>query len=88
MLGRQRASSVFTAPARAAFSAKSFSEAVVINRELGCGICKQSWAMAPKMRVVDNPLQTWKQLRNMVRECHPEVCFNGGTPMAHNIGRR
>ena len=88
LLAPRRGSSVFPAPARAAVHTRRFAEAVRINRRLtGRGISRQSWAIAPRIRVIDDLLQRDTGLRAVLRECHPEICFwalNGGTPMRHN----
>ncbi len=87
-LGRPRGSSVFPAPARASLCAGDFNEALMINRRLtGRGISKQSWLIAPKIRIVDDALQNNIALRGVLHESHPEVCFwalNGATPMRHS----
>jgi predicted RNase H-like nuclease len=87
-LGRPRGSSVFPAPARASLCARDFSEALMINRrQTGRGISKQSWMIAPKIRLVDEALQADIALRSVLHESHPEVCFwalNGATAMLHN----
>jgi predicted RNase H-like nuclease len=82
-----RASSVFPAPIRPALAAASYEDASRVSRERqGKGITKQSFAIYPKIRSVDDALQTDATLRERVFEVHPEVCFqawNGGTPMLH-----
>ncbi len=87
-LGRPRGSSVFPAPARASLCARDFNEALMINRrETGRGISKQSWMIAPKIRIVDDALQNNIALRRVLHESHPELCFwalNSATPMRHN----
>ena len=87
MLGKKRGSSVFSPPARGTLTAHDFSESVEINRQItGKGISKQSWAIAPKIRLVDELLRSRPELRGVLRECHPEVCFwalNGGESMKH-----
>ena len=87
-LGRHRGSSVFPVPARSTLQAGSFDEALAINRgTTGRGISKQSWLIAPKIRVVDDLLRAVPGLRGVLRESHPEVCFwalNGAQPMCHN----
>jgi len=87
-LGRGRGSSVFPAPARASLLARNFTEALSINRSrTGRGISKQSWMIAPKIKVVDDLLQSDASLRDVLRESHPEICFwalNGAPPMRFN----
>ncbi|MGD2141069.1 MAG: DUF429 domain-containing protein [Burkholderiales bacterium] len=87
-LGRLRGSSVFPVPARASLRARDYQEALAINRRTtGRGISKQSWLIAPRIRVVDELLQADPGLRGVLRESHPEVCFwalNGAKPMCHS----
>jgi predicted RNase H-like nuclease len=87
-LGRGRGSSVFPVPARASLQASDFAESLAINRRrTGRGISKQSWLIAPKIRVVDELMQANSRLRGVLRESHPEVCFwalNGAKAMRHN----
>ena len=53
-LSPKRGSSVFPTPCRQTLSAKSYEDALSINRRiLGRGLTKQSWAIAPKIREVD-----------------------------------
>jgi len=88
LLGRGRGSSVFPVPARASLLARDYHQALAINRRrTGRGISKQSWLISPKIRVVDNLLQTDTGLRGVLRESHPEICFwalNGAKPMRYN----
>lgn len=96
LLAPKRGASVFPAPARATLRARTYPQALAINRRVtGRGISRQSWAIAPKIKAVDGLLKTDARLRAMLRECHPEICFralNGGKPMRHNkktvAGRR
>ena len=79
-----RSSSVFPAPARQAIHASSYEEASALNKSvLGKKLSKQSWAITPKIREVDELLLGSPRARSMVREAHPEVCFWGmnGAPM-------
>ena len=88
VLGAPRASSVFPAPARGTLAAKNYQDASVRNRELtGRGLSRQTWAIAPKIREIDQLLCKHMELRGKLRECHPEVCFwslNGLQSMQHN----
>jgi predicted RNase H-like nuclease len=88
LLAPKRGSSVFPAPAREALRAGSFLQAAEINRRLtGRGISKQTWAIAPRIRAIDDLFQRDAKLRGVLRECHPEICFwalNGGKPMVNN----
>lgn len=88
-LGQPRASSVFTAPCRQVVYLplkSSHKEASDENRKhLGKGLSIQSWAIAPKIREVDELLRNSQALSSTVREVHPEVCFWGlkGEPMRY-----
>lgn len=81
-----RSSSVFPAPCRQALAAPSYTEASAINqRKLGRKLSKQSWALAPKIRELDDLLANSEIARASIRETHPEICFWGlaGGPMAY-----
>ena len=87
ILSPRRASSVFPAPCRPAVYAGDYEEAQRRNRAaLGKGLSKQSWAISPKIREVDELLQSRSDSRRQVREVHPEVCFWAlvGHPMLHS----
>lgn len=79
-----RRSSVFPAPGRAAIEAfrrggyqnyRAGSEAN--RRELGKGLSKQAWGIAPKVGEVDVHLRSNDAARRKMREVHPELCFWG-----------
>lgn len=83
-LAPKRSSSVFPAPCRQAVYASSYTDGSAVNKRiLDKKLSKQSWAIAPKIREVDELLQRSDGARLMVREVHPEVCFWGltGAPM-------
>lgn len=88
LLVPKRGSSVFPAPVRGTLRARGYAAAAKINRRLtGRGISKQSWAIAPRIRAIDDLLRRDERLRAVIRESHPEISFwglNGGRPMAHN----
>jgi predicted RNase H-like nuclease len=42
----------------------------------GKAISKQTYAIVPKIKEVDDLLQNRTDLRKVVREVHPEVCFS------------
>lgn len=88
ILGAPRAASVFPAPARPSLEATGYDQAQRINRALtGRGLSRQSWAIAPRIRQIDELLRTHPHLRGRLRESHPEVCFwalNHGVPMVGN----
>jgi predicted RNase H-like nuclease len=81
-----RASSVFPAPCRSAIRATEYEAASTENRaKTARGLSKQSWALVPKIRQLDNYLRQQSANGPVVREVHPEVCFWGlaGRPMQH-----
>lgn len=82
-----RASSVFPAPIRPCLGASTYEEAARISRECqNKGISKQGFAIYRKIREVDDLLTSRADLRGVVFEIHPEICFqawNGGVPMPH-----
>lgn len=88
LLGRPRASSVFPVPTRQAVYAKSYPEAVAVNRKrLGRGLSKQTWNINGKIQQLDQLLQTLPSLRKIIRESHPEICWwslNGKRAMGFN----
>ncbi len=81
LLGRPRASSVFTPPPRAALQARSYREATRLN---GAGMSKQAFHLMGKIREVDALMQPALQQR--IFEAHPELAFLtlAGHPMRHN----
>jgi predicted RNase H-like nuclease len=88
LLGRGRASSVFSAPARRTLAAASYPDALVLNRQAtGRGLSKQAWNIVPKIREIDTLLCGNRALRGVLRESHPELCFralNGKQAMQYN----
>lgn len=81
ILGRGRQSSVFSPPARRALRAKSYREAMRLNRR---GISRQAFGILAKIREVDHAL--CPRLQRKFLEVHPELAFVelAGTPMQHN----
>jgi predicted RNase H-like nuclease len=76
LLGRGRAASVFSAPARGTLAAISYPHALELNRQAtGRGLSKQAWNIVPKIREIDTLLRRNSALRGVLRECHPELCF-------------
>jgi len=74
----KRASSVFPPPVRPVLGASSWDDACARSRAsapMGKAISKQTFAILPKIREVDELLRTRPKLRDVVREVHPEVCF-------------
>lgn len=92
LLGRRRASSVFSAPARRTLAAASYPQALELNRQAtGRGLSKQAWGIVPKIREIDTLLRDNRSLRGVLRECHPELCFralNGKQAMQYNKKKR
>lgn len=84
LLGDRR-SSVFPAPLRPMLKAVSHEEASSIRQSIESkGMSIQSWGIVPKIRDVDDALQSTPALRAAMYEVHPEVCFwawNDGKPM-------
>ncbi|APV44468.1 putative nuclease (RNAse H fold) [Dehalogenimonas formicexedens] len=80
--------SVFQVPCRAALMADSWGEACEINRsKTGRRMSKQTYAIMPKIREVDEFLQATVEARKKILEIHPELCFwalNNSKPMEHN----
>ncbi|MGH8538819.1 MAG: DUF429 domain-containing protein [Gammaproteobacteria bacterium] len=89
LLGRGRASSIFTPPTRAALQGRSYREAMRLN---GAGMSKQTFNLMGKIREVDAHIDPALQQR--LFEAHPELAFLtlAGRPMRHNkkapAGRR
>lgn len=87
-LGRGRAASVFAAPARPTLAAADYADALRRNRAAtGRGLSRQAWNLVPKIREVDALLREQPALRGVLRESHPELCFqalHGGRAMRHN----
>jgi predicted RNase H-like nuclease len=83
---RPRSSSVFPAPIRGILRARSYEEANQKSREIsGKGFTKQAFAILPKIAEVDAALRGDAELRNIVFEVHPELCFRtwAGKPVMH-----
>lgn len=71
LLGWPRRNSVFSAPGRKALSASSYREARILNEP--AGLTKQSYALFPKLRQVDQVMTP--NLQKRIKETHPELCF-------------
>lgn len=86
VLKAPRASSVFPAPIRSVLKARTYGDARNICQEvIGKGISQQAFAIIPKVREVDDLMQSSPEIRSRVREVHPEVSFaywNDGRPMS------
>jgi predicted RNase H-like nuclease len=89
LLGSPRSSSVFAPPCRAALASTSHHNASEMNRSTtGKGLSIQAWAIAPKIKEIDDLLQPAQQ--SWVFEVHPEVSFwrmNDRRPMLHSKSR-
>jgi predicted RNase H-like nuclease len=81
MLVLGRASSVFSPPLRAALSASDYRSALRLN---GCGMSKQAYNIAHKIREVDQLMQP--SLQRRIYEAHPELTFRAlaGKSLKHN----
>lgn len=90
-LSPERASSVFTPPARPVLNAPDYQAALELNRKLtGRGISMQSWNITPKIREVDQFLRHNAPARGKIREVHPELLFwalNGRRAMGQRKSR-
>lgn len=71
-----RSSTVFPVPARQAVYAKGEEQQKQINRNvLGKSLAKQSMAIIPKIRELDEFLHAHQEYKNVICESHPELCF-------------
>jgi predicted RNase H-like nuclease len=76
MLGPIRRSSVFAAPIRPALHATSYAAACEESfRAQHKKLSRQSWAIYPKIRELDDLLRSRSDLRERIYEVHPEVSF-------------
>ena len=91
LLGR-RASSVYAAPCRAALEAESYEDACEVNQRItGRKISLQCWNIVPKIREIDTLLRDNRAQRGLLRESHPELCFqalNDNRAMSCNKKKR
>lgn len=80
LLGRPRASSVFSPPTRRALAARSYAEAEALN---GAGMSKEAFNLLPRIREIDALIEP--ALQETLVEAHPELAFLGfaGRPMLH-----
>lgn len=87
LLGIRR-SSVFPVPCRPAVYTPNYEAACDINEQhTGRRLSKQTWAIVPRIRELDDYLLNNESMRRKIREIHPELCFwglAGGHPMNHN----
>lgn len=86
-LSPTRTSSVFPTPVLGILHEERYADACQKHRDIdGRGLSRQTFAILPKIRDVNLPLQANPSLQHRVREIHPELCFaiwNWGVPMAH-----
>lgn len=76
MLGAKRGTSVFPAPVRPALDATSYEDACARSfAAQGRKPSKQTWAIYPKIREVDELLRARPELCERVFEIHPEVSY-------------
>lgn len=84
-LGWPRCNSVFSPPCRAALARVDYAEMCRVNKSIvGVRLTKQSCAIAPKIKQVDDAITPEHQ--SWAFEIHPEVCFwhfAGERPMEH-----
>ncbi len=88
-----RGGSVFPAPVRRVLEASTYEDACARSQASspnGMKISKQTYAIVSKIKQVDDLLQERPELRNVVREVHPEVCFCelAGQPIRHPKGKQ
>ena len=85
LLGAARGTSIFPAPIRPTLSASTLDEASEIRFKIeGKRISPPAFRVLARVRQVDASLRGSPQLRERVREIHPEVSFfflAGGRPM-------
>ncbi len=78
LLGTPRGTSVFPAPVRAILDAQDYNSARSRSRALtGKSPSRQTFGILPKIREVDDLMQSEQRARSRVREAHPELCFWG-----------
>lgn len=71
-----RTSTIFAVPSRQAVYENSEAAQIKANKlALGKGLSKQTMALIPKMREVDEFLFKNEKYKNVIKESHPEVCF-------------
>jgi len=83
-LSRQQRS-VFYTPVREAVYSQNIDEAKATNEQrAGFSIQNQAWGIVPRIREVDEFLDSYPGARDRLHETHPEVCFyslHGQTPL-------
>ena len=85
LLGKPRSSSVFPAPVRATFAAKTYQEACALSLQVqGKRLSRQAFEIISKIREVDEVMTP--EVQSRVFEVHPEVSFwalNGRQSLKH-----
>ena len=79
-----KTSSIFPTPCRPALACTTYAQANAVSKKLGVGLTQQTFHLFPKLREIDELLQTQSKLRRVIREAHPELAFarmNGGAPV-------
>jgi predicted RNase H-like nuclease len=66
---------VFYAPVREAVYEGNLEDAKEINERAGYSIQNQAWSLVPRIREVDEFLDTYPSARDRLTETHPELCF-------------
>lgn len=71
-----RTSTIFPVPSRQAVYENSEEVQIKANKQaLGKGLSKQTMAILPKMREIDEFIHKNVRYKNVIKESHPEVCF-------------
>lgn len=84
VLGRLRASSVFTPPCRAALRGQTAEATRKLNRRTtGRSLSAQALGILPKIREVDEVMTP--RLQRSIRESHPEVVFASLRPSGRGL---
>ena len=87
VLSPTRNRSVFPTPVMGVLHETHYPTANQKHRDIdGRGLQQQAFAILPKIRDVNLPLQSNPTLQHRVKEIHPEVCFavwNHSVPMPH-----
>jgi predicted RNase H-like nuclease len=76
ILGPGKGASVFPAPCRLSVYARNYRDANYLNRKIiGKGLSYQVWNIIPKIKELDVLITSNSNVKNLIRESHPEVCF-------------
>ncbi len=85
-LGHPFSSTVFNVPCRQAVYAENYGEANRLNKTIqGKGLSVQTWNIVPKIKELDVLLMENIDLRGLLKEGHPELCFKNlkGNTLTH-----